>query len=80
MSDCKHKYITTYVDADGEPGGLWGCRVCKARFAPMADQIAVEKRRDELRDALTQISMNAGTYHADTIKTIALKALTRVKK
>ena len=45
---CKHEYITTYVDADGEPGGLWGCRDCKARFASLADQIATEKQRDEL--------------------------------
>lgn len=52
MSDCKHRYITTYVDENGEPGGLWGCRDCKARFAPIADQIAVEKQRDELLVAL----------------------------
>ena len=76
---CKHEYITAYVDADGEPGGLWGCRDCKARFAPLADQIKAEKQRDGLRDALQMIAYNAYLYHEETIRTIALEALAKVK-
>ena len=76
---CKHKYITTYVDADGEPGGLWGCRDCKARFAPLADQIEAEKQRDLLADALRIIARNVFMYHEETIHTIASDALAKVQ-
>lgn len=79
MSACKHKYITTYVDSDGEPGGLWGCRDCKARFAPLADQIEAEKQRDLLADALRIIARNVFMYHEETIETIALDALAKVQ-
>ena len=77
MSDCKHKYITTYVDSDGEPGGLWGCRDCRARFAPLADQIAVEKQRDDLLKALTWY---ANRYsNANGKPTVAQSAIAKVK-
>lgn len=76
---CKHRYITTYVTEDGEPGGLWGCSVCNARFAPIADQIKAEQQRDGLRDALQMIAHNAYLYHEETIRTIALEALAKVK-
>lgn len=76
---CKHKYITTFVDADGEPGGLWGCRDCNARFAPLSEQISAEKQRDELIDALTAIAHNAYLYHHETIRDIAVAAIAKAK-
>ena len=74
---CKHKYITTYVDADGEPGGLWGCGVCRARFAPLADQIAVEKQRDELYSNLDKMEGRATV--AEVQRDELLAALVKIK-
>lgn len=80
---CKHSYITTYVTEDGEPGGLWGCSVCNARFAPIANQIKAEQQRDELIAALDlhlpYVDQNNKTARGKSLAAIRA-AIARVKQ